>query len=446
MTTLHGRLSDLAEESSRADAAEPDSGDLWSRGVRRHRRQQLGSGVVVGVVVALIAGIVGLSWSRSDVDVQPASEVGHLGLPDHFYFPPERLPSTEDTGPIGPLSALMSGLEEPVGISATGEYARLDLPRASGAGDDPAMPVLSADGGRVAYWSTGRSSDEPVDAWPLAGVSVYDTVTGETVTYDVETAHGLNPNGMAWAGDNLWFQVWQYDAPRGDGSRGSRLQSTVVWNPGDDSSRTWDPRPEGLDYVSGVTAWDGALVDLGGQGALRLFRPEGSQVRARISGRRSLVSEVHLDEAGARVAALRDVDGQNTTSDVPMPVLVGDLPDAGSSDPAPVSLREVPGTSDSGVQVLLGWRDDRHVVGYRYGEGVEPGYVSIDVDTGETEVLSVIVDANLPDLAQGALAGPVFDAPRPPEPLDPRLVYGGIVLVLLVGCAALGWWRRRVRP
>jgi hypothetical protein len=307
------------------------------------------------------------------------------------------------------------------------------------------MPVLSADGGRVAYWSTGRSTDESVDERPLAGVSVYDTVTGEVVTYDVETAHGLSPQSLAWAGDDVWFQVWQYDAPRGDDSRGSRLQSTVTWDPSEGTSRSWDPRPEGLGFLTDVTAWDGAVVELGGQGALRLFRPEGSQVLARISGRRNLASAAHLDEAGDRVAALRDVDGPNTSSGVAMPILVGDLPDPVSSDVAPVSMREVPGTADSGVQELLGWRDDTHVVGYRYGEGGEPGYVSVDVETGETEVLSVIVDSNLPDLAQGALAGPVFDAPRPPEPLDPRLVYGGIVLVLVAGCGALLWWRRRVR-
>lgn len=443
MTTLHYRLSELADEAQ-GDGA---PGDLWSRGLRLHRRQQLGSGIVVATVVVLLAGILGLSWMRSDVDVQPASEVGRLGLPDRFYFPPMRVPSTEDTGPIGPLSAIMEGLEKPVGISATGQYGLLELPHQADLTDysAPGPPVLSADGTRLAYWSTGGSTDDAVDKHPVVGVSVYDTVTGDVVEYRVETVHGLNPEDIVWAGDDVWFQVWQYDAPTGDGSSGSRLQETVMWNPTDDSSRIRTPHPEGLNGLYGVSTWDGAVVELGGQGTLRLFRPDRTEVRARVVDPPLVEGPMYLDDAGMRVVALRDTDGAAATTDADLPVLIGNLPDPGVADPEPTTLREVPGTADAGIQILLGWRDDQHVIGYRYGEDVEPGFVTVDVSTGEIEVISVLVDSNLPHLAEGALSGPVFEAPLPPNPLDPRFTYAGVVLVLLAGAGALVWWRRRVQ-
>ena len=219
MTTLHDRLSDLADEAS----SDPLPGDLWATGRRLHRRHRAGTALVVAIVVGLLTGITGLSWSRSHVDVEPASEVGRLGFPDRFYWPSEDLPTTTDTGPIGPLSALLSGIQKPVGISGTGEYAILDLPGWSQGNQFDARgesPELSADGTRVAYWSSGRSTGDPVDRGvdPYTGVSVYDTVTGEVDTYPVETAHGLMPADLVWAGDDVWFQIWQYDAPRADGS------------------------------------------------------------------------------------------------------------------------------------------------------------------------------------------------------------------------------------
>src|SRR5688572_17021851 len=122
MSTLHDRLSDLADEAPTG----PPPRDLWESGRRLHRRRRLGTAVVVATSVALIGGLAGLSWSRSDVDVQPAGPHTELGIPDRFYLPSERLPGTDDTGPIGPLSVVLSGYERLVGVSGTGEYAYLD--------------------------------------------------------------------------------------------------------------------------------------------------------------------------------------------------------------------------------------------------------------------------------------------------------------------------------
>ena len=98
-------------------------------------------------------------------------------------------------------------------------------------------------------------------------------------------------------------------------------------------------------------------MTLGDQGALRLFRPEGAELRARFAGQPDIDSAAYLDESGRRVVALRDVDGSGTSSDVQMPLLIATLPDPADAT-APVSWREVPGTTENGVQLLLGWRDE----------------------------------------------------------------------------------------
>ena len=443
MTTLHERLSDLADE---APPGAP-SADLWSTGRRLHRRRRLGSGAVVATVVALVVGLAGLRWQRADVDVQPAGPEAELGMPDRVYLPSERLPGTDDVGPIGPLSAVMSGMERLTGISGTGEYAYLDLPGWRRAGEEidvSAEASLSDDGTRLAYFGSGRTSGEPIYDNPLVSVRVYDTVSGEVATYQVPTEHGLQPELLLWADDLLWFEIWQYDAPQGDGGRSASLVQTVAWNPTTDERTSWDGRPENVPPFPSST-WRDALVTVGSQGVLRLTTTQGSTVRARLSETPVRASDVMLDDSGTRAVALGDIDAREETSSDLATLLVGDLPAPGDTS-TKVSMREVPGTgpADRPVYELLGWRDDSHVVVLRYGEKDPIGVVSVDVETGGMERLGTW-DANVPSFAAGALRGPVFDAPRPPEPMNPLLVYGGIAAILVAGGAVLLWWRRRVQ-
>jgi hypothetical protein len=445
MTTLHDRLSDLADEAP-ISAAPPGT---WSAGRRLQRRQRLGTGLVVATVVALLSGLVGFSWAQSDVDVQPASPTQELGLPDRFYPVSERLPGTDDTGPIGPLSATLTGYERLVGISGTGEYAYLDLPAwpTFDSVDFPAEAALSADGTQLAYWSTGRPSGEPVSdvGDPVVAVRVYDTVTGDTVMYAVPTEHGLSPEDLVWAGDRLWFEVWQYDGPEVDGGRSSTRQQTVAWVPSTDEHRVWEATQPVVD-LTGATGWNDSLVTSGGEGAVRLTTVAGTELRARLSSppvRGS--SSVFLDEEGEQVAVLGDRDEDASTSDGSEPLLVADLPDElGGTSSVPV--REVPGTREQPVFEVLGWRDATHVVVSGF-DGDLQGALSVDVETGEQVVLAArdSGQVNRLDFAADALTGPVFDAPEPPEPLHPLLVYGGIGAILVAGAGALVWWRRRVQ-
>lgn len=132
MTTLHDRLADLAADAP-AGQAEPD---LWDRGRRLVRRRR-DTQVIAGATAALVAALGIGWWQQSPGPVAPASAEAELRLPDRFYEPGGWLPGTGDSGPIGPLAAVLGAERSSwtggdygvVGISgATGDYRFLDLP------------------------------------------------------------------------------------------------------------------------------------------------------------------------------------------------------------------------------------------------------------------------------------------------------------------------------
>ena len=100
---------------------------------------------------------------------------------------------------------------------------------------------------------------------------------------------------------------------------------------------------------------------------------------------------------------------------------------------------------------VLAWLDDDHVaVVHRIGAGWERTALSrLDVRTGETSVTMRLPEGtsgyNL-HFPTGLLSTPSVDRPAPPRPLDPRVVTGLSVGVVLAGLGAIVAWRRRVRP
>ncbi|MCW2794154.1 MAG: hypothetical protein JWO76_3252, partial [Nocardioides sp.] len=135
MTTLHDRLSRLADE---APVALPEPG-LWQRGRRYRRRRRAGTLAIVGAAVLALGVLAGTTWQRSSVDgPQPANSAP--ALPDRIWSPSPWLEGTDDAGELGQLAAIIDaergswigkspGL---VGVSATtGEYRFLDLPDAA---------------------------------------------------------------------------------------------------------------------------------------------------------------------------------------------------------------------------------------------------------------------------------------------------------------------------
>ena len=402
--------------------------------------------MVVAAALVALAGLGSLGWSRSHVVVQPAGTETPLGMPDQIWLADEHLQGTDDTGPIGPLVAVVPTVRDTwfgrpdngvLGISATGEYAFLDL--AHGIDSSIGQPAVSADGRYVAYWRSGTPSGTPGNLAMAeegvgvgVGVGVYDTVTGKTYERLVETEHGLQPENLLWAGDRVWFDVWQMDAPSGDGGQSSSLTEIVSWDPVRDVVQYADRRID----LSRATAWDGSVVTSRENKLLRSGPTSTETIGVLDSEVFDFQSPLFVSPDGTRVAAPQAPWGGD-----PVPLLVGTLgPAAGT-----VTLDEVPSVSVTFQGSLLGWRDPDHVVVADYGAGTgEATYEAIEVATGDAEILGY-AEGNPPIFAAEALTGPVFEAPEPPAPRNPFLVYGGGAAILLAAGLALRWWRRRVQ-
>lgn len=452
MPTLQDQLEKLV---SGAPVTTPPTG-LWERGRRYGRRRRAGS-VLIGVVAtAVVLAVLGSGWLRvpDPADLPTADARTALRLPDAFHRPSRWLPTADD--PPGPLVAVVPTQDGAfwggdragvVGVSgATGEYAFLDLPDlpavASSSLDDSTVPALSDDGRRVAYWYVGETREEPVRRGPvLAGVAVYDTVTGEVVRRPVPTDHGVNGADLVWSGDRLWLSWYAVRTPRGNSATSG---GSVAWTPSTGEERAF-PR---LNGIGGATGADGGLVL--GDGRFDVLGPTGGAVPDgawRLS--RLTTGPVHVSPDGTRIAVLEDPDGRaNLSTGEPATVLVGALGPPGST----VRLREVGDGSWAGV---AGWRDDDHVVvsrtmGPRAGEGDQQttAFASLDVSTGFPAGLTEQHDPSYYSLvlARDALAAPTYRAPDAGSHPDPRLLAGAVAAATLGGLVGVLLWRRRVRP
>ena len=132
MTTLHDRLSDLADEAS----SDPLPGDLWATGRRLHRRHRAGHRAR-----RRDRGRSPGRYRRAElVEVARRRRTGVRGgatrLPDRFYWPTGPAHNGTDTGPIGPLSALLSGDPE---AGRHLRHGRVRVPRPAGL--EPGRPV-----------------------------------------------------------------------------------------------------------------------------------------------------------------------------------------------------------------------------------------------------------------------------------------------------------------
>jgi hypothetical protein len=453
MTTLQERLADLADES----AAGPHRAGTWAEGVRLHRRRRAGSVAIVATALVLLAALVGLDRTRASVEIEPAGPTTDLGLPDRLFDPNPGLASTTETGPIGPLSVVGPAAREYedgdladglVGISATGEYAFLDLPGLDRT-DASTVPYfsLSADGTRLAYWMPGTPTGEQgggPEELSYVGVAFYDTVTGHRWEWPITTEHGVVPSRLVWAGDTLWFSVWQYEPRRTD--RWVTVLENIVsldHRSGRGVLLPWvrDRAPN----LSVASVHQGDLVTVDRDRRVRVVGPDGEHVGRGWRLSSTPAGAVFISPDGSRLAGLVPTTVDDATV-LPQPVVVGLL---GAS--SPVELAAIPDAGTRGFHVLLGWRDDTHVVGIRSaGRESYRGVVSVDVTTGDLERLMPLgtqLTTNLDRLAlaEDALAGPVFDAPRPPDLPGRRGIYGAAAAVVLASALALLWWRRRVR-
>ncbi|GAA4365842.1 hypothetical protein [Nocardioides caricicola] len=429
MTTLHDRLAELADEA-------PPGGplpELWSTGVRRHRRRRA---ILVGAAAALVAITVGVVLGLpggAERSVPPADvPFEQLHLPRSVWAPSEWADGTDELGAPGRLAVVSlatrsspdgwTGVRqgtEPFGVSAVdGSAVWLDLPDVEPDMLGLGTLTLSPDGTKVGY--------SVYDGRRLSGWNVYDTTTGETLRLRDErqqVLRGVDAFEIAFSGDSRYLQT-NFSPTGSDGSRDDRL---VVW----DVETGAQIPAEGTGYY-----W---LPNLG-------------------SGPQGVVWS-----RGGRTFTFHPADMTRSSVEVPQRVVEwSDGPmlrssayiSFGDRDRDPWQLRAGDGrVLDAGIQAddLLGWRDESTVVvaqlPYR-----EVRFV--DVTTGEVTASERL---ELPENGERVFLTPVYaadlwanelvDGVEPPDAHDPRFNPWGVALGagVLVVAGALVWWRRRVR-
>jgi hypothetical protein len=440
MTTLHDRLTDLAED---APAAVPATG-LWDRGTRYRRRQLVASSVVGAIALVALAVLASATWLRSPDAVQPLPASSPRGMPDRLYAASPWLRGTDDGGPLGRIAAVepairkaWSGSESNglVGVSAvTGEYRFLDLP---GWVQDPFSGVswaLSPDGRYVAYLYRAAGAD----AWPEAatGLALYDARTGEVRRHGLSSPRGIRGFDLLWAGNQSAVLAYG-NLDEEDGS-GSRAQPVVAWDVHVAAPQVLESQPATIDLLGTGAGFvvmrsvDGyAVVDTGTGTELRRLGKVGTPAST---------SRRLWDDTASRFAV---VLGQRS----PGPISVGTVAAQPGIRP---SYLQVPGSET--VYAASSWIDDDHLsvlqlAGPLDGDG-SLAVDKVDIRSGETEELVTYGDGAAFDaqLATDLLSEPTVRAVEPPRPLDPRKVTGGAAAIELAAVGALIAWRRRVRP
>ncbi len=289
-------LADRADPSG----APPAPDELWARGAA-YRPSAPSSGCSGGGgVLVLLAALGGLAWDRGRAEVQPAGAVdpgvgGGLRLPDTFFTPNDWLPAAE--APTGPLVATVpwsdaGWLGSRPGLVGVGDGGvRVPPARRRRA----RRPHHRAVGGRsVAGLVDQRRCDHGCARRPrgLGHRRAGDGPGGdghddrEVRRREVVSEHGLQPEGLTWAGDTLWCSTFAYtDVGSASGSTSSFL-SAAAWDLSNGTSISLGvaDRPA---YVPGMGAVDsGSLVATSGR---RVVRHPGPGARDVLRGDRQLL-------------------------------------------------------------------------------------------------------------------------------------------------------------
>ncbi|MCF6377629.1 hypothetical protein L2K70_08435 [Nocardioides KLBMP 9356] len=431
-TDVVDRLDRLA---ARAPSGAVDPEALWARGRRRQRRRTASALAAIVTVGVLATALTPSVLARIDPPV--ATSTGRMVLPDVVRQPGEWEPSFSSVpgrlvaAGVGSRAGWWSSRPALWGVSAvTGESRFLDLPDAVPVTTTPV--ALSADGQLLAYWFTNDDVDVlPADvdendapAARPAGVAVLHLATGEVERWDAKSAHGLQVDGLAWAGDVLWWSAGSVEPVGTIGLKSGLAAHT--WDLGSGVRRTMTSDEPGwaLPLSTARSTADGFLVN--GARDLRLVR--GNHVDRRVWLERRIRNAAALGADGRQVAAVLDADPSSGASMEGLePVVVGDLTDD------PVAMAPV---GDVRADDVYGWRSDTEVVvGTRVGAGADMHLAAstVDVRTGE-EARLLEFEGAVPTFAADAWSADVVQAPDAPFAPDPRLVGAGgaVVLVFLV--------------
>lgn len=431
MDDLTSALRGLAEEA-RPAAADPAA--LWADGRRRVRHRRAGA-VAAVVVVALLAGVIGLLAPVGSRSIEPADLRHAPAVPRTIWPGQEFWPTVGPDDPPG-IVAVAAPLEGERGqfvVSATtGEYRRLQLPDAY-LGPISRAWALAPDGRHLAYWLDGSPSgraysDTGTDDTPV-GVGVFDTVTGEVRSYRPESEHGISTDDLTWADSGTLLMTY--------GQRTSPSSSEAIslqqWRLADDRpqpARLLDSGP----VLSPLRGRDGSVLIAGPTSSLgRTTFSTASGTPVATVGQRA-VRSVAVSRSFA-VARLDALDG------APLRF----------APRRPGQDLRFPARGQLAFASLLGFIDDTHVLvrGEILDERgpVEGGPLwRVDLETSERTRVGTSAAGDVA-VATDLLGSPLVDGVKPPLD-DPiwriRLsIAGGVLLVGLLALGAVALRRRR---
>lgn len=449
---LEERLTQLGD--GQVETVTPSTDELWERGRRWGRRSRM---VNVGVAVCTFALLAGIGvWSSSGLrgteSVRPAGAAGEVAVPATVHTSiSSRMPYLEDPGELVAVTGWSHttwwGRSKPAiaAISArTGEYGFVQTPDMA-----QGSYALSPGGTHLAYWTEGAPSGTPSttsgDGAARTGVAVLDAVSGEVVRHEIETEHGLSDQELFWLDDrNLFFfpfhMVVGDDGPadRQDASSGEDAY-VLDASTGEVSVWRW---PEHLPVFGTARSTEGTFIN-----------PDGEVLVDHRSGR---VTKVGLPEAPDGLVASRGV--LSPEGDIARVVHGEKNIDTGQTSiwVAPLGRpdttgewREVP-SGGAQVNEVLGWREGK-VVALTGRE--EQALALVDPESGTQETLVDHVDEARGDGSVGwswatdlLQTADVGEGGEPAHPVNPLLVLGAVVAVLVAAATTLVGWRRRGHP
>lgn len=439
---------DDAIEGARA----PLPGDLWSRGQTWQTRRRRGSLAIGAVAVALVLSVISLGWMRAAPVLPAASPDAEVTLPDRIFDVPAWLPRGIAGEPVVAVSETDEGgwfgaTRQLAALTGSGNYLFLDLPDYAGQGF-----ALAPDGRHVGYWTagepTGDANTNDTQRLPVIGVAVHDIVDGTTVRHQFPTRHGLNPDGLIWSDQRtLLGSQGQWvggDHAENEMERGmSRSDGSWSWARGDDGISPLDlPRDTTIDDFS--EARDGVLLLSGDRHYWRVELGTGRRTRFAIRGPSGWSGAAGSSSSLAADGTFAMVGGSGLPDKSPNRVSVTAI------DRSVLASRPRVVPDSGGTRQVLGWREPGTLLLVRVHGNAwwRPSIDTVVVETGESdELIALPPDSNVGwAWAEDMLTAEVVPGVEPPSPLDPRVLVGGLVAVVLAAGGSLVWWRRRVQP